>query len=386
MEQIIIYLDSGTFAIALERALRPALRGAPVAVAPRHSDRVGIWECSKEAGLCGIEQGTPVAVAKKLCSDLIILEPRPDFYIEVQRKIEHKIFDKFTPLFEIDGPGNAYLDMSGLGGLFGAPEDMALALKKQMKDEFKLEASLGIAKNKLVSKVAATIREERAEFQLVELGREQYFLSPQDVCVLPVYQKILMHHQSKLDNPFVELNIKKIADLMHEDPLILQVAFGEFAEQARLNALGIDDSPVVSREKKISLQESQHFHPPCNDQGKLLDSGAKILQNLSYKLRHQGQLATALQVFIRYEDFRSVVKKESFKIPSCCSKIFFQYYMQIYKKIVTRRVCIKYLSIELMVSQNNEIQLSLFSEPGAQLESTLDKIKDRFGKKSIGFG
>ena len=161
-ERRVLYLNVTAFPIEIERVLDSSLMGRPVAIAPLKSDRSLLWEVSKESREWGVEKGMPLAQAKKICRDLILLPPKPDLYKKINREMEEKVLAKTTPLYEIEKPGHAYLDLTGFDKIYGASGDMATRIQNHMKSELSLFPSIGSSSNKLISKVAAkSVRDSR---------------------------------------------------------------------------------------------------------------------------------------------------------------------------------------------------------------------------------
>ncbi|MBP1625137.1 MAG: dinB, partial [Acidobacteria bacterium] len=156
MEREIIYLTVPAFPVAVERVVHPDLRGRPVVVAPPGVARSIVTALSPEAWDAGIRKGMAVAKAMRYCRNTIVLPPNESLYLRASRAI-FKVLENFSPLLEPSGHGHAYMDITGTGRLFGPPRDTAWMAQKEIRQRLRLDAALGVASNKMVSKIASEV-------------------------------------------------------------------------------------------------------------------------------------------------------------------------------------------------------------------------------------
>lgn len=390
-ERTISYLNVPSFPIALERIQDPRLNEREVAVAPRSSDRAKVWAVSSEARKAGISKGMPVGQAKRIAPSLTIIEPNPDLYKQVNRKLETAI-KKWLPVYEFEREGKIYLDYTGFRRLYGGPEDFSLQLKRLLKNDFSLDCSLGHAANKLVAKAAAkeVIKESRPSplnhhILRIEQGQEAPFLRPLEADVLPVVRTLKSRRSSRTHNVFDELNLRTVQDLARLDRLYLTVAFGPFhAETIYKMARGIDPRPVVPPKLEPTVFSEEHLEKETNNIFDLNFKMENLLEDVCRRLRVMGQHASSLTVGLRYSDYKYVEKKKTFDD-------VFQYQHQVARELrkvfthlLNRRVTIRYLSLEACGLKQSEIQLSLFDEcRNLTLDKTLDEINNKFESKVI---
>ncbi|MCR9203819.1 MAG: hypothetical protein NXH75_04520 [Halobacteriovoraceae bacterium] len=390
-ERTISYLNVPSFPIALERIQDPRLKEREVAVAPRSSDRAKVWAVSSEAREAGITKGMPVGQAKRIAPSLTIIEPNPDLYKQVNRKLETAI-KKWLPVYEFEREGKIYLDYTGFRRLYGGPEDFSLQLKRLLKNDFSLDCSLGHAANKLVAKAAAkeVIKESRPSsfnhhILRIEQGQEAPFLRPLEADVLPVVRTLKSRRSSRTHNVFDELNLRTVQDLARLDRLYLTVAFGPFhAETIYKMARGIDPRPVVPPKLEPTVFCEEHLEKESNNVFDLNFKMENLLEDVCRRLRVMGQHAGSLTVGLRYSDYKYVEKKKTFDD-------VFQYQHQVARELrkvfthlLNRRVTIRYLSLEACGLKHSEIQLSLFDEcRNLTLDKALDEINNKFESKVI---
>lgn len=377
----ILYLNITAFPIAIERVLGPRLNGRPVAIAPPHSDRSLLWEVSHEAQNFGLCKGMSLAQAKKLCKDLEVLPPRPDFYKRINQKIESRVISKITPLYEIEKPGHIYLDMTGFEKLYGPVSDIALKLQNELTDSFNLIPSVGSSKNKMVSKVAA--KSVSKDICLVEKGHESNFLSPLPVTVLPIVRDMVKKNTNSI---FEDLNLHTVSDILNLGDYAMEVAFGKNANLILQMAQGIDFSPILPPTREAILFEETYLKEDTNDLIILRNTLSHLLEKATYRMRKDGLYSSSVRVSLRYSDFKFVSKAKKIKILSSNSEDFSPIIFDLFQKLFNRRTRVQFISLEFLEITSTEIQLSLFDPPVKKLDKTLDKIKSRFGDDLIFLG
>jgi len=159
MHRVILHIDMDAFFASIEQRDNPQYRGKPVVVGadPKGGKGRGVVSaCSYEARKFGIHSALPISQAYRRCSNCIFLPPQTKKYQRVSLSIR-KIYHHFTPLVEPISIDEAFLDITGSQRLFGTPEEIAASLKKMVREKENLPASVGIAPNKFIAKIASDI-------------------------------------------------------------------------------------------------------------------------------------------------------------------------------------------------------------------------------------
>ena len=151
-----MHLDMDAFYAAVEQRDHPALRGRPVVVGAQPGGRGVVATCSYEARRFGIHSAMPINEAHRRCPDAVYLRPRMAHYVEVARQIR-AVMAACTPVVEPISIDEAFLDVSGLGPLIGPPETIGQQIKAAIRAAVGLTASVGIAPNRLVAKLASDV-------------------------------------------------------------------------------------------------------------------------------------------------------------------------------------------------------------------------------------
>ena len=152
----ILHIDMDAFFTSIEQRDNALYRGKPVIVGAKPGHRGVVAAASYEARKFGVHSAMPISEAFKKCPSGVFLLPRMDIYINESRQIMD-ILSSFSPLVEQVSVDEAFLDITGTEKLFGDPYKTAQKLSRTIKEQRKLTASIGIAPNKFLAKVASDL-------------------------------------------------------------------------------------------------------------------------------------------------------------------------------------------------------------------------------------
>ena len=236
------------FYASVEQRDNPQLRNKPLVVGGT-TNRGVVAAASYEARKFGIRSAMPMRDAYRRCPDLLRVQPRMSHYKSVSRQI-FEIFRSFTPLVEGLSLDEAFLDVTASVALFGTPVEMARAIKQKILNETQLTASVGVAQNKLVAKIASDL-DKPDGLTVILPGDYAAKLDPLPVSVIPGIGRETLKRLSGT-------SISTVRDLRQADERILEPVFGRYTRKTRDRASGMDDRPVVSAraEKSISAEET----------------------------------------------------------------------------------------------------------------------------------
>src|SRR5437016_901524 len=150
----ILHVDMDAFYASVEQRDRPELRGKPVIVGGTAEGRGVVCAASYEARPFGVHSAMPAVTARRLCPQGIFLPIRMDHYAQIAKQLR-EIFQSFTPLIEPLSLDEAFLDVRGCEGLFGSAPEIARQIKARVRAETALVASVGVAANKFLAKLAS---------------------------------------------------------------------------------------------------------------------------------------------------------------------------------------------------------------------------------------
>lgn len=299
---MILHIDMDAFYASIEERDRPGLRGKPMVVGGNPHKRGVVAAASYAARQFGIASAMPTAMAKRLCPHLIVLPPRHGYYAQVARQMRD-IFHRYTPLVEPLSLDEAFLDVTHSRRLFGEPADIGVRIKHDIRQELKLTASVGVAHNKFLAKVASDVRKPDG-FLVVDAAHVQLFLDP-----LPVSK---LWGVGKVGNRRLQqLGIHTIGDLRAGPRAQLDELFGSWAKELWELAHGIDDRAVVPDHKAKSISHETTFAEDITDvealRGWLLD----LTRQVAARLRRNHLRGRTVHLKIRFSNFRTITRSHT---------------------------------------------------------------------------
>ncbi|MSQ11103.1 MAG: DNA polymerase IV [Dehalococcoidia bacterium] len=301
----IFHADLDAFFVSVERALDPSLAGVPVVVGGEPGGR-GVVSCaSYEARRYGLHAGMPLAHAYRLCPHARFLPGHFDRYQEVSRHFL-AILGEYTPLLQSMGLDEAYLDMTGFESLYGPPQGVALVMKRRIREELHITASIGIATSKVVAKVASDACKPDGLLQL-EPGQEAAFLAPRPARELPGVGE-------KTAPLLAKLGITTIGGIARTPPSTLRCVLGARGDVLWRSAQGLDDSPVPDSSRDSSpksISRETTFGEDTLDLSRLQGTLRYLAERVCAELRSQHLLARSVTLRLRWDDFTTLSRQRT---------------------------------------------------------------------------
>jgi DNA polymerase IV len=376
MEREIIYLTIPGFPVAVERVIRPELRGRPVVVAPLGALRSVVTALSSEAWSAGVRKGMALSKAVRYCRDAIVLPPNEPLYLRASRAM-FRVLESFSPVLEPSGHGHVYLDITGTGRLLGPPRDTAWRAQKEVRCQLHLNSSLGVASNKMVSRIASEVLPHPFGLQDVPHGDESSFISPLPVRLLP---GIGLQTEAQMK----DLNIRIVRDIAAMEVHHLALAFGRFGFVLHQRALGIDTAPVTPARSVPALEEETILPEDSNDYGLLGRVLRDLCDSAGAQLRERKQRAGRVELRIRYSDYREDETRFKMSPPTQSSSGLYARALPALDFVLKRRTRVRSVHLRLTDLSFGLVQLDLFAdtkpERRTRLEFALDSLRRRYGK------
>ncbi len=375
----VLHLNIAAFAVQLEILENPRLAGRPVAVALAERGRAPLICVSSQAHAAGLAKGMTVAEARGRERGLIVVPPNPRLYRREQAKLL-ELAEAFTPVYEPSRLGSIFLDMSGTERLFGTALDAASKIRARVLRELRLTPTLGVARNKLVSRIAAKLVRPQGLCDVFP-GNEAPFLKPLDLDLLPGVGSVASGRF------LAELGIRRIGELATVPRAILVQLFGKQGTLLHDKANGIDLSEVRLPERAPALEVEQSFLPPSNDDEVLLAALWGLLEGLGFKLRERGEVAGILELKGIYADRREVALHISLR-PSLSNELkLFRLAKAQWRKFYARRIALKSLAVRLSRLMRAFEQIDWTDDRrDTRLLATLDSLRKKHGEKIVGWG
>jgi DNA polymerase IV len=311
MFRVIVHLDMDAFYASIEQRDNPALRGKPLIVGAPPAQRGVVCAASYEARKFGVRSAMPSSVAKRLCPDGIFITPRMHRYREESSEIM-RIISLPKAVVEQVSVDEAYLDISTISQQADADSSLAHALplgsglKKKILTERGLTASIGIAANKLLAKLASDFKKPDGLTLIAERDK-MAFLRPLEVRSLHGVGKATQEVLNKA-------GIETIGDLQ-DHPGDLRALVGSFGPTLKRFAFGEDDRPLDSSDEIKSISSETTFLRDTDDRTILRTFLREQAGEISGKLKRRQIGAQTVQVKLRYSDFTTLTRQLSVEEP-----------------------------------------------------------------------
>ena len=382
MMRTILHVDMDAFYAAVEQRDHPEFRGKPVIVGSDPKDGKGrgiVATCSYEARRFGVHSAQPISQAWKLCPGGIYVRPDIAKYARVSDSLI-KILMAFSALVEQVSIDEAFLDVTGSRRLFGSGREIARKIKGRIRRELNLTASVGVAANKFVAKVASDL-EKPDGLVVVEPGCEPAFLAP-----LPVGR--LWGVGKKTETRLKSLGFHRIGELARLERKYLSDIFGKSGDYLWHLAQGIDDRPVSPGEGCKSIGHETTFEHDTKDAGVLHDTLLELVGKVAQRLRAQGVRARTISIKFREADFTTYTRRTTLSEPVDTSEKIFPVALALMNALTAAGKLVRLIGVyagNLEAGTERE-QLSLFArEPprDRRLATAMDDIVRRYGDHAI---
>ena len=373
----IIHMDLDAFFVAVERLRDPSLMGRPVVVGGRPERRGVVASASYEVRPFGIRSAMPMAQAVRLCPDLVIVPSHYRLYRHYSDRVM-AMLREITPLVEPISIDEAFLDVTGCERLWGPPADLAAWLQERIQAELGLSASLGVATNKLVAKIASDLRKPHG-LVIVPPGGERDFLAP-----LPVER--LWGVGPATARRLWEMGIRTIGDLAAWPARDLQARFGVHGETLWQHAHGRDDRPVEPESEPKSISRETTFARDVADPERLRRTLLWLSEEVAVRLRRHRVRARTVFIKLRYADFTTLTRQATLPDPTDQAAVVYEHACDLWRRVWTRTRSVRLLGVGATNFVGPEQQLSLFPERDdrqERLSQALDRIRERFGDHAI---
>lgn len=356
----VLFVDPLAFCTTIEALVDPSLRRRPVAIAPLGADRAVLLALSAEARAAGLARDMPVALARRICPDLIIRPPDPRRWARAHRAL-HAILSRVAPIIEPRSWGHSYLDITGTERLFGSAVDVARRIEREAEEQLHLPIAVGAAINKLVSESAATVvkREAGAEVWSVAAGHEAAFLAPEPVTLLPDVP-------DRVRERLHDYHLERIGEVAALGESPLRVAFGRTGRTLHQHARGVDLRPVLPPEVKAACRVAHDLATDTNDRGALHATLRPMAERLGRRLRERGYVAGRLVVALRHADDTTASRAVRLP-PHVLDADLWRAACRALDTARTRRVAVRALALIADELHDGHGQLDLWGDPVAEM-------------------
>ncbi len=368
------------FYAAVEVRDRPELRGRPVIVGGPNRRGV-VSTASYEARAFGVHSAMPMAQAVRLCPQAVVLPVRMHVYSAVSDQIM-EVMQSFSPLVEPLSLDEAFLDMTGTEALHGPPLDAARAIKRRIREVTGLTASVGVASNKFLAKLASDL-EKPDGMTVVPRGREAQFIAP-----LPL--KRLWGVGPRTASQLEVLGLHTIGDIARADERWLAARLGP-SSAAHLSSLAraVDDRPVIPWHDAKSIGSEETLDRDIRGRDKVVPILRRHCDRVARRLREAHLFAGAVRVKVRYSrGFRLATREAPLPEPSDDSDTLIRTAVSLLDRLdLDDPMRLVGVAAADLRDESAPVQTDLFNHARAvkqsKIEHTLDTLRERFGSAVI---
>ena len=375
--RIVAHADMDAFYAAIEQLDDPSLRGRPLLVGPP-SARGVVLTASYEARPYGVGSAMPMAQARRMCPDAVIIPPRFDRYQEVSATIM-KVFSDFSPEVEALSLDEAFLDMTGSEQLFGDPKSIGRRLKTAIREATGgLTASVGLSATKYVAKVASACQKPDG-LTVVPPEDAKAWLAP-----LPV--SWLWGAGPKTQARLHQLGLHTIGDVAQADPRFLSAKLGSAGLHFHTLAQAEDPRPVIGRRASKSIGSEHTLDEDVREKADIKFHLRRSADTIGRRLRKKNYVAFGVGVKLKTAEFQIVTRQHRLSEPTDVAERLYSVGVALLDHVdhpgPFRLVGL--VAYDL-VDIDNLMQLDLFSAFARQrqLEVAIDGLAERFGTNVV---
>ena len=377
---MILHVDMDAFYASVEERERPELVGRPVIVGGTAEGRGVVAAANYVARTFGVHSAMPASQAKRLCPRAIFLRPRMDLYAEVSAQIR-SVFERYTPLVEPLSLDEAFLDTTASQSLHGPAIKIARTIKREIRESLKLVASVGVAPNKFLAKIASDL-EKPDGLVVVDPAGVQEFLDPLPVNRLWGVGRVT---GQKLD----KLGIRTIAQLRRLPVDSMQQQLGNVGQHLWQLAHGIDHRRVVAEHEAKSISHEKTFSRDIEDPAAQRAWLLELSEQVACRMRRQRVKARTVHLKVRFDDFRTLTRTETLSAPTNVTQEIWQAAASMLdKRMPAREMRLRLLGVGVShLRHGGPTQLDLFADQVHERQSRLDEVSDsireKFGSTSL---
>ncbi len=379
---MIIHVDMDAFYASVEERENPSLKGRPLVVAGSPDARGVVSAANYAAREFGVHSAMPTSVALRRCRDLVVLPVRMSFYSDVSQQIRG-IFERYTPVVEPLSLDEAFLDPGGGERLYGDAVTTARRIRNDIHRELGLVASVGVASNKFLAKLASD-HEKPDGFTVVEADAVQEFLDP-----MPVERIWGVGPATK--QRLYRSGIHTVRELRARSQEELARSLGKHGAQLWNLAHGIDPRKVNPEHETKSISHETTFAKDIDDQQMLDCILMQLTESVCLRLRRGGLKARTVTLKLRDPEFRTKTFSRTLPVLTDATSVVWNLAHEMLcqnRDKDTRHVRLIGLGVSHLGDTKRSVQVEMFDGSGRNRDNHADRVADqirtRFGDDAIG--
>jgi DNA polymerase IV len=377
MTRAILHVDMDAFYASVEQRDHSDLRGKPVIVGAGPQERGVVAACSYEARKFRVHSAMPSRTAYRLCPRGIFV--RPDFpkYRQVSKQVM-AILGNFTSLVQPISIDEAFLDVSGAVKQFEDAVEIAPRIKAEIRKQTELTASVGVAPNKFLAKLASDLNKPDGLTVITEEERVQV-LAPLPVAKIWGVGKVT-------EQRLQDLGIRTIGDLQQFPVDELRRRLGNVAEHLHSLALGNDSREVETDEETKSISSEITFDQDTADIDQIKRCLLEQAEEVGERLRREKLAARTVQLKLRYADFKTLTRRKTLSKPTQDGMIMYQVAERLLEAEGIQGKRIRLIGVGGSNLVRPEVQGELFDhkdEKRNQLAKAVDDLRAKLGPDAV---
>lgn len=379
-----MHIDLNNFYASVECLYNPELRNHPVAVCGSQSTRHGIVLAKNNiAKKYGVSAGDAIWEARSKCPGLIVVKPNYMQYLKFSI-LARSIYQNYTNLIEAFGIDENWLDVTESTKLFGTGIQIADELRKRIRIELGITASVGVSFNKVFAKLGSDMKKPDATTVITEENFKERVWS------LPASDMIYVGRSTR--RKLANIGILTIGDLANAPLSVLQKHLGQWGRTLWIFANGYDETPVTRLEFQPNIKGIGNSlttpHDLCNNYDvKILTY--VLADSVAERLRRHHLKGRTVQVYIRSSDLSSIERQSQLSYYTCTSSEIAEKALEIFANSWDWSKTIRTLGVRVtgVIPADQCRQISLFDDNKMlrreKLENSIDGIRLRFGHYSV---
>ncbi|MGN9778120.1 DNA polymerase IV [Micromonospora sp. H33] len=373
-EATVLHADLDAFYASVEQRDDPRLRGRPVIVGGGV-----VLACSYEAKARGVRSAMNGRQARRLCPDAVVVPPRMAAYTAASRAV-FEIFRRTTPLVEGLSVDEAFLEVGGLRRLVGPPADIAVRLRREVREQVGLPITVGVARTKFLAKVASGVAKPDG-LLVVPPGQELAFLHP-----LPVER--LWGVGPVTAAKLRERGIRTVGQVARLGEATLVTLLGAGAGR-HLQALAHNRDPrPVQVGRRRSSMGAQHAlgrgpHSPADLDAIL----AGLVDRVTRRMRSAARSGRTVMLRLRFADYTRATRSHTIGKATADTAPLLATARALLRaalpEIERRGVTLIGVSVGNLDDAPVQPALPFDRDPGADLDAAVDAVRSRFGSAAL---
>jgi len=375
--RVIVHADMDAFYASVEQLDDPSLRGRPILVGP-DSGRGVVLTASYEARPFGVGSAMPMAKAKRMCPQALIVPPRFSRYTEISKAVMG-VFEDFSPDVEAISLDEAFLEMTGTEHLFGTPGTMGRRIKDAVREVTGgLTVSVGISGTKYVAKVASDYRKPDG-LTVVRPDRAAEFLAP-----LPVRK--LWGVGPVTEQRLIAAGFATVGQIAQTEEPLLYKRLGNLGPHLRRLALAQDPRRVQTRRRAKSIGSERTLSDDVLERETVEEHIRRSAESIGRRLRSKELMAGGVRVKLKTRDFQSMSRQTLLATPTDVGARLIEAALPLLDHFPwdTPFRLVGMAAYDI-IRPGEPVQLSLFGEGAKRrrLEAAMDSVRDQFGSGAI---